>query len=73
MIAIPPADVCSSLQLGVLVGVGCVHDVLQAATREASAVNHGQNLSGIRVGLEAGAARKALVGHLMDLACNLFE
>ena len=73
MIAIPPADVCSSLQLGVSVGVGCVHDVLQAATREASAVNHDQNLSGIRVGLEAGAAWKALVGHLMDLACNLFE
>ncbi len=37
--------------LGVAVSVGCVHDVLQAATREASAINHGQDLSGIRVGL----------------------
>jgi hypothetical protein len=37
--------------LGVSVSVGCVHDVLQAATREASAVNHDQDLSGIRVGL----------------------
>ncbi len=33
------------------VSVGCVHDVLQAATQEASAVNHDQDLSGIRVGL----------------------
>ena len=37
--------------LGVPVSVGCVHDVLQAATRKASAVNHDQDLSGIRVGL----------------------
>ena len=37
--------------LGVPVSVGCVHDVLQAATRQASAVNHDQDLSGIRVGL----------------------
>ena len=37
--------------LGVPVSVGCVHDVLQAATREASAINHDQDLSGIRVGL----------------------
>ena len=37
--------------LGVSISVGCVHDVLQAATREASAVNHDQDLSGIRVGL----------------------
>jgi len=37
--------------LGVPVSLGCVHDVLQAATREASAINHDQNLSGIRVGL----------------------
>ncbi len=37
--------------LGLPVSVGCVHDVLQAATREASAVNHDQDLSGIRVGL----------------------
>jgi len=35
----------------VSVSVGCVHDVLQAATQEASAVNHDQDLSGIRVGL----------------------
>ncbi len=34
--------------LGVSISVGCVHDVLQAATREASAVNHDQDLSGIR-------------------------
>jgi hypothetical protein len=31
--------------------VGCVHDVLQAATRQASAINRDQDLSGIRVGL----------------------
>ncbi|MGI4943270.1 MAG: hypothetical protein ACRYHQ_22365 [Janthinobacterium lividum] len=37
--------------LGVSISVGCVHDVLQAATRKASAVNHDQGLSGIRVGL----------------------
>jgi len=37
--------------LGVPVSVGCVHDVLQAATRQASLINHDQDLSGIRVGL----------------------
>jgi len=37
--------------LGVPVSVGCVHDVLQAATRQASAINREQDLSGIRVGL----------------------
>ncbi len=37
--------------LGMPVSVGCIHDVLQAATREASAINHDQDLSGIRVGL----------------------
>src|SRR4051812_27296669 len=37
--------------LGVPVSLGCVHDVLQAATRQASAVNTEQDLSGIRVGL----------------------
>jgi hypothetical protein len=37
--------------LGVPVSRGCVHDVLQAATRQASAINQGQDLSGIRVGL----------------------
>jgi len=37
--------------LGVSISVGCVHDVLQAATREASAINHDQDLSSIRVGL----------------------
>jgi len=37
--------------LGVPVSVGCIHDVLQAATREASAINHNQDLSSIRVGL----------------------
>ena len=37
--------------LGVPVSVGCVHDVIQAATREASAINQGQDLSRIRVGL----------------------
>jgi hypothetical protein len=36
---------------GVPVSLGCVHDVLQAATRQASAINQGQDLSGIRVGL----------------------
>jgi hypothetical protein len=37
--------------LGIAISVGCVHDVLQAATRQASAINQGQDLSGIRVGL----------------------
>ena len=37
--------------LGVTVSIGCVHDVLQAATRQASAINQGQDLSCIRVGL----------------------
>src|SRR3954453_17734800 len=37
--------------LGLPVSLGCVHDVLQAATRQASAVNGEQDLSGIRVGL----------------------
>src|SRR3712207_3728000 len=37
--------------LGLPVSVGHVRDVLQAATRRASAVNDGQDLSGIRVGL----------------------
>ncbi len=37
--------------LGVPVSLGCVHDVLEAATREASAINQGQDLSSIRVGL----------------------
>jgi len=37
--------------LGVPVSLGCVHDVLQSATRQASAINHDQDLSGIRVGL----------------------
>ena len=37
--------------LGVPVSIGCVHDVLEAATRQASAINQGQDLSGIRVGL----------------------
>jgi len=37
--------------LGLPVSVGCVHDVLQAASRQASLINHDQDLSGIRVGL----------------------
>ncbi len=37
--------------LGMPVSIGCVHDVLQAATREASAINCDQDLSSIRVGL----------------------
>ena len=37
--------------LGIAISVGCVHDVLEAATRQASAINQGQDLSGIRVGL----------------------
>ncbi|MGI4943866.1 MAG: hypothetical protein ACRYHQ_25435 [Janthinobacterium lividum] len=37
--------------LGVAISIGCVHDVLQAATRQASAINRDQDLSGIRVGL----------------------
>ena len=37
--------------LGVAVSIGCVHDVLQAAARQASTINQDQDLSGIRVGL----------------------
>jgi hypothetical protein len=37
--------------LGVPVSLGCVHDVLQLATRQASVINRDQDLSGIRVGL----------------------
>jgi len=37
--------------LSVPVSIGCVHDVLQAATRQAAVINHDQDLSGIRVGL----------------------
>src|SRR5215218_7004045 len=37
--------------LGVSVSLGHVHGVLEAATQQASAINQGQDLSGIRVGL----------------------
>src|SRR3954468_18458548 len=37
--------------LGVTVGVGTVHDVLQVATQQAGVINRQQDLSGIRVGL----------------------
>ena len=37
--------------LGVSISVGCVHDVLQSATRQADLINRQQDLSGIRVGL----------------------
>ena len=37
--------------LGVAISVGCVHDVLEVATRQASTINQGQDLSRIRVGL----------------------
>ena len=37
--------------LGLPVSLGRVHHVLQAATRQASAINREQDLSGIRVGL----------------------
>src|SRR3954452_23580612 len=37
--------------LGLPVSLGYVHDVLQAATRQASVINTEQDLSGIRVGL----------------------
>jgi len=37
--------------LGVSISVGCVHDVLQAATRQAGVINREQDLSGIRGGL----------------------
>src|SRR3954469_24771637 len=37
--------------LGLPVSLGCVHDVLQAATRQASLVDDEPDLSGIRVGL----------------------
>ncbi len=37
--------------LSLPVSIGCVHDVFQAATRQASTINQGQDLSRIRVGL----------------------
>ncbi len=37
--------------LGMPVSVGCINNVLQAATCQARAVNRDQDLSGIRVGL----------------------
>ena len=37
--------------LGLSISVGCVHRVLAAATRQAGVINHGQDLSRIRVGL----------------------
>ena len=37
--------------LGVSISIGCVHDVLQSATRQAGIINRQQDLSGIRVGL----------------------
>ena len=37
--------------LGIAISIGCVHNVLEAATQQASTINQGQNLSGIRVGL----------------------
>jgi len=37
--------------LGLPVSLGCVHGVLQAATRQADIINRQQDLSGIRVGL----------------------
>ncbi len=37
--------------LGLPVSIGTVHQVLQSATRQAGAINHDQDLSGIRVGL----------------------
>ncbi len=37
--------------LGLSISVGTVHHVLQSATRQASAINRDQDLSGIRVGL----------------------
>jgi len=37
--------------LGVPISLGCVHDVLEVATRQAGVINRQQDLSGIRVGL----------------------
>jgi hypothetical protein len=37
--------------LGIAVSIGTVHSVLETATRQASAINRDQDLSGIRVGL----------------------
>ncbi len=37
--------------LGVPISLGCIHDVLQSAMRQASTINRDQDLSGIRVGL----------------------
>jgi hypothetical protein len=37
--------------LGVAISLGTIHDVLQAATQQAGAINRQQDLSGIRIGL----------------------
>jgi hypothetical protein len=37
--------------LGVSISIGTVHTVLQSAAQQAGVINHGQDLSGIRVGL----------------------
>lgn len=37
--------------LGLPISMGCVHGVLEAAARQASVINHGQDLSRIRVDL----------------------
>jgi hypothetical protein len=37
--------------LGVSIGMGSIHNVLQAASRQAGVINRGQDLSGIRAGL----------------------
>ena len=47
--------------LGVSISVGCVHDVLQAATRQAGIINGQQDLSGIRVGRPEPAASASVV------------
>jgi hypothetical protein len=59
--------------LGVPVSLGCVHDVLQAAARQASAINRDQDLSGIRVGLHDEpfqGAKRRFSEFLSEPACN---
>src|SRR5689334_18657405 len=49
--------------LGVPVSIGCVHDVLQAATRRASTINREQDLSRIRGNPTATAAFRGCEGY----------
>jgi hypothetical protein len=48
--------------LGVSIGMGTVHNVLQAATRQAGVISHSHDLSGIRVGIARQSLMSFVVG-----------